>query len=122
VLSVGVLNLLPIIYFVYVVLMLGSGPWTASTLTCNWPAVLTVFFAVLLAFGIFGFYRFWIVTIEKWPHCFYSRGELETRRKKNPPDYDSGLVCPNFVMAMIYFPLIPLAVYFLAREFLKVAR
>lgn len=120
-LSFGLLNLFPIIYFVFMVLWLGSPRWSAKILTCNSQTFLTAFFAVLLAFGVFGFYRFWISTIEFCSRTFYSERELEKRRKKQPADYHHGLALRNLFMALLYLPVIPTVVTILAKCFLKVA-
>lgn len=69
-LSVFLLNILPLIYFVVVLRVLDCPPWRDldqwSLLTAS-----RIFVSVLPAFAPFGFYRVWIGVVEKWREHFY---------------------------------------------------
>jgi len=73
ILSVMVLNVLPLTYFGYVIRALKDHPepsWaTHSTLQILWHLVAH---GVVPAFAIFGFYRFWLSIVEGNPDWFYA--------------------------------------------------
>jgi hypothetical protein len=100
VLSLVLLNVLPIIYFVAVFFMLGLSTWRIQG--WSWAAALKTFLSVLAAFGIFGFYRLEIAVIEKWPHAFYGELELCKRRQEHPTDYDERLALRNLASGLAY--------------------
>ena len=76
VLSVTVLNVIPVLYFIGILKQLGGciqgDPF--STFPCACRVVLP---AVIPAFAVFGFYRMWISVVEFCPTRFYYREDTE---------------------------------------------
>jgi hypothetical protein len=69
VLSILILNVVPVVYFVYAMAVLGT------ELPDHLPleiALLTYVRPVVGAFAIFGIYRIWLAIIEGRPNCFYA--------------------------------------------------
>jgi hypothetical protein len=74
-LSMLLLNLLPLIFFGYVLLILSD-----KTPSCRtWLASLQfVIIGVLPAFAVFGFYRLWLGIIERSPDKYYFKAETSS--------------------------------------------
>jgi len=78
-LSIVLLNVVPLLYFVLIMYLLRGNvqddPF--STLYSAYYYVLPV---VLPAFAVFGFYRFWIGIVELWPLRFYYESDYKMRQ------------------------------------------
>jgi hypothetical protein len=73
VLSIIVLNVLPLIYFAFILCCLGYGAWTNASqwdFNAGWKILLST----VPALAPFGFYRIWIACVEFSPGCFYGAG------------------------------------------------
>lgn len=78
VLSVFVLNVIPVLYFALILCML-SGKVSADVFSSFWSTCRVVAASIVPAFAVFGFYRLWIGIVECRPSCFYySKDNIET--------------------------------------------
>ncbi len=76
-LSVLLLSILPIIFFVSVLFLLKNTP---RTLTSEWgwrDAIWQVLAGVVPSFGVFGFYRLWLAVVEFAPTRYYQLEEQQ---------------------------------------------
>lgn len=69
--SVFILNLIPLIWLMTVLHMLSTETWQCWPLRIRFQQAILLAFAVLPAFAIFGFYRFWLFIVVRDPEQFY---------------------------------------------------
>jgi hypothetical protein len=81
-LSVAVLNVLPLLYFVLILRALHSAPWWASPWT--FLGILRLLASISPAFAPFGFYRIWTAIVAWLRESFYGLLSNNTR----PPIWD----------------------------------
>lgn len=79
-LSVAVLNVLPLVFFGYALWALAGHPDTSWARPFSAPAHLVVH-GIIPAFAVFGFYRLWLGIVELWPTCFYAATTAEVDLK-----------------------------------------
>ena len=79
ILSMGILNLLPLLFFAYVFWILAGKTPTGLTVL---DFVEMVVNGVLPAFAVFGFYRLWLGIVERFPDIFYNK-ERKAFQNKN---------------------------------------
>ena len=111
-LSMIVLNIVPLIYFVIILWCLGSGSWTGIShwnLKAAWKSLLST----IPALAPFGFYRIWTGFVEFSSQLFY--GVSWPWNTNNPPqaltdfgihlgpsDLNPNFACGNFMWGLIY--------------------
>jgi hypothetical protein len=114
VVSVLILNLLPLLYFILVLFIMTRRPWNMTSWA--WPAPLLIFGAVLSGFAAFAFYRLWMGIILLSPRCFYGFDAKKIDRLKYPDlkdgDLDPRWCVGSFAAAILYVfvSLAPLAI------------
>jgi hypothetical protein len=64
------LNLFPLMFFAYCIAVLTKAGVSARPYIAGLQLVIN---GVLPAFAVFGFYRLWLGTVEKWPDSFYAK-------------------------------------------------
>lgn len=82
-LSVVVLNILPLLLFAYVFWALKHH----SAATPNYPVAHLVFHGILPAFALFGCYRFWLAIVEACPNTFYSSTAVPEEYEHSEPTF-----------------------------------
>lgn len=109
-LSIVLLNLLPIAYFVLVLWLLRGWVWQLE----DWQltTALKMGGAVVPGFGIFGFYRLWIAVIQKFGSTLYRRLPEGLQRiesaaqtasaQRNVSDLDPALARGNLFSGFLY--------------------
>lgn len=112
-LSVVVLNLLPLAFFIWALRSL-AGKVPASAFDTFGSACCTVLPAVVPAFAVFGFYRLWLSIVEARTTWFYYRDDAERERdlkRKVLPTVEPTIASlgpkqwgawPNFWIAVLY--------------------
>ncbi|MGH7779134.1 MAG: hypothetical protein ACREQR_04820 [Candidatus Binataceae bacterium] len=98
--AVVLLDIVPIIYFVFVLWVLQSSPWQIAGWGI-WGAT-RIGFAVLAAFGIFGPYRIWAGLVQSFTCIFYDECRIARMRSREPDDVNSELATGNFVSGVAY--------------------
>jgi hypothetical protein len=109
-LSVFLLNVLPLVYFVSV---LG---WLSSETVWNTTAWWKIFASILPAFAPFGFYRIWTSVVQRWSEFYY--GRLPGRNvmwqqigiELRPGDLDRHCL-GNFLWGAVYALFGPVAIF-----------
>jgi len=82
-LSLLLLNILPLVLFAYVFWALKHH----STSPPDWPVVHLVFHGILPAFALFGCYRSWLAAVEACPGSFYSATSVPEQYEHAEPTY-----------------------------------
>ena len=75
-LSFIVLNLIPVLYFIWILRQLG-GSIPPNSFSTFWSASKIVVPAIVPAFATFGLYRLWIALVEFCPGRFYYKDDAE---------------------------------------------
>jgi hypothetical protein len=68
--SVAILNVLPLAYFVFILWWLSARAWEDIS-AWDWAAFRKIFVSILPALAPFGFYRVWTSIVERWREIFY---------------------------------------------------
>jgi hypothetical protein len=110
-LSVVVLNVLPLCYFALVLWCLGHGGWT-GVVQWNFKADFIILLSTIPALAPFGFYRIWTGLVARSNMRFYGvespwfgdRPDQLTRYgiTLDPPDLNPVFAWPNLVWGLIY--------------------
>ncbi len=117
-LSMVLLNLVPIIYFGWALWLL-RGPVTPWESWSPWTIVGLVFYGVLPAFAALGFYRIWLGFIELRPYLFYihdkDNKKYRPAGREEPVDLNPETGFQNLLGGVVYivFSTIPLLVSWL---------
>jgi hypothetical protein len=102
-LSLALLNLCPIIFFIFVLLWLKDYKLQGCWLQIAW----TLFVIMLQPFAVIGFYWVWMSIVQRFPTLFYPddrKGNDHKGRydKLSEDDLDSGFAFSNFVVGLVY--------------------
>lgn len=94
-LSVAVLNVLPLVFFGYALWALAEHletPWARPFAA----AAHLVVHGIIPAFAVFGFYRLWVGIVELWPTCFYAANidELDPKYHHVEPTFRTSATTP----------------------------
>jgi hypothetical protein len=98
--AIFLLDIFPILSFVFVLWILGRNPWKISV--WDFENGTKIILVVLTAFGIFGPYRIWIGLVQQWPRSFYTEERIERLRCREPDDVNGLLAVGNFVWGVAY--------------------
>ncbi len=108
-LSWGLLNIVPILFFGWSFFRLRGAAATSPETWGLVETLLQVSAGVLPAFAIFGFYRLWMGIIEMAPAYYYERGSTQSSELRNiDPTIETlhlqhPFPRPNFIAAALYF-------------------
>jgi hypothetical protein len=119
VLSVAVLNVLPLLFFSFTIVRLGGDFLQPS----QWDAraMLQILFAAAPAFSAFAFYRLWIAVVLCSPKTFYrldAEGKPPPDFALEPDDLDRANLRGNLAASVLYLMLgaFPLLYSFIFRR------
>jgi hypothetical protein len=119
-LSFFLLNLIPVVFFVYLLWLLSGTFWTGDP-SVNWIGTARILGAVAPGFATFGFYRIWMAVVQWLPTVFYGPKERweSNEWKDNHPglcpsrDFIKAQASPDLFFGIVYVVvgvLVPIAI------------
>lgn len=110
-LSVALLNILPLLYFAWILFLLRNTPSTTVSQWSGAQTLLQVLAGLAPAFAVFGFYRLWLAAVEFSPTAFYQwEREQDEAIRGIEPTLDALIIRREFAWWNLLFALIYLVV------------